>query len=143
MRLGFLKKPLDLKVIQGATAEWRALVDRQQVRWEIKPSRSLRRGSFWEAQVRTRCRLAFDVEVWTIAHSVDNPVAIVPAHPNNDPFRNAHRRVADGDHGVSPFGVSVRYKLTVLVGMNSQFDFHRFRGACDFFAANQHLYSRM
>jgi hypothetical protein len=32
MRLGFLKKPLDLKVIQGATAEWRALVDRQQVR---------------------------------------------------------------------------------------------------------------
>jgi hypothetical protein len=25
MRLAFLKKPLDVKVIQGATAEWRAL----------------------------------------------------------------------------------------------------------------------
>ncbi len=32
MRLAFLKKPLDLKAIQGATAEWRAAVDLQQVR---------------------------------------------------------------------------------------------------------------
>jgi hypothetical protein len=32
MRLASLKKPLDLKVIQGATGEWRAVVERQQVR---------------------------------------------------------------------------------------------------------------
>ncbi len=32
MRVAFLKKPLDLKVIQGATAEWRALPEVYQPR---------------------------------------------------------------------------------------------------------------